>query len=338
MFMKNDINIPIIKNYAPVIIPTLYRYEHLKNCLESLEKCTHADKTDVIIGLDYPNKETHWEGYNRIDNYLKELELKNKFNNLIVIRRERNYGVGPNGNLPNLIKETLRYYDTYILSEDDNIFSPAFLDYCNKGLEKFIDDKTVTAICGYRYFYEYKFKKNTFFRNHADYSAWGYASWKDRYNDWQKLNSSWFRKFLTIKNFIKLYYKAGNNKVNFWFHICDRPSEEIQNHDHAIRVYIGLTDHCSIMPRFSLVRNKGTEGSGVNFQNFNKELIEKFNNQNVYNNTTYEFIGTGEEKRYYNMWINKKECYEEKTTNFIMTVRYFIRRLIFKKFKKFYCE
>ena len=38
--------------YYPVCIPTLNRYEHLKACVESLQRCTHADKTELIIGLD----------------------------------------------------------------------------------------------------------------------------------------------------------------------------------------------------------------------------------------------------------------------------------------------
>lgn len=43
-----------ITHYAPVIIPTLNRYVHLKRCVDSLAKCTHAPDTELIIGLDYP--------------------------------------------------------------------------------------------------------------------------------------------------------------------------------------------------------------------------------------------------------------------------------------------
>ena len=49
--MKENI---IVNNLAPVIIPTLCRYDHFKRLMESLNKCTWADKTDVYIGLDYP--------------------------------------------------------------------------------------------------------------------------------------------------------------------------------------------------------------------------------------------------------------------------------------------
>ena len=29
--------------YAPVVIPTLCRYEHLKRCIDTLSECTGAD-------------------------------------------------------------------------------------------------------------------------------------------------------------------------------------------------------------------------------------------------------------------------------------------------------
>lgn len=51
--MKENI---IVNNLAPVIIPTLCRYDHFKRLMESLNKCTWADKTDVILDLIIPQK------------------------------------------------------------------------------------------------------------------------------------------------------------------------------------------------------------------------------------------------------------------------------------------
>lgn len=46
--------------YYPVIIPTLNRFEHFKNCVESLANCTYAPETELIIGLDFPPAENTW--------------------------------------------------------------------------------------------------------------------------------------------------------------------------------------------------------------------------------------------------------------------------------------
>ena len=40
--------------FYPVVIPALNRYEHFKNCVESLAKNTLTGETELIIALDYP--------------------------------------------------------------------------------------------------------------------------------------------------------------------------------------------------------------------------------------------------------------------------------------------
>ena len=63
---KNNLGrIDMENKYAPVMIPTLCRYEHLKRCIESLQMNSWAKYTDLYIGLDYPAKESHIDGYGR---------------------------------------------------------------------------------------------------------------------------------------------------------------------------------------------------------------------------------------------------------------------------------
>jgi len=81
-------------------IPTLNRIEHFSRCLDSLEGCTGADKTDVFIGLDYPPTDEYVEGWKKICEYLKNKEKNNGFKSLTVVRRSYNYGItgaGSNG-------------------------------------------------------------------------------------------------------------------------------------------------------------------------------------------------------------------------------------------------
>ena len=118
--------------FAPIIIHTLNRYKHFKRCLESLERCTCADQTDVYVGLDYPPSDKYVEGWKKIDAYLVEKEKNNGFKRLYVKRRNHNYGVGnDNSNGSALMKEVKEVSNCYIFTEDDNEFSPDFLSYCN---------------------------------------------------------------------------------------------------------------------------------------------------------------------------------------------------------------
>ena len=78
-------------NLAPVIIPTLNRYSHFKQCLDSLELCTLADKTIVYVALDFPPSEKYIDGWRKIDNYLRDKKSHNNFRKLIVYEGESTY-------------------------------------------------------------------------------------------------------------------------------------------------------------------------------------------------------------------------------------------------------
>ena len=66
---------------------------------------------------------------------------------------------------------------------DDNEFSPNFLDYMNKGLDKFKNNNRIYAICGYKHPIEIpdSYKANYFF--HRANSAWGFGLWKNKIQD-----------------------------------------------------------------------------------------------------------------------------------------------------------
>ena len=137
------------KIFAPVLIPTLNRYEHLKRLVESLSKCHNADRTDLIIGLDYPPSDKYTEGWKKIKEYLPYIT---GFNNVIVIEANQNKGAGEN------FKSLLAYvieqrYIGFIASEDDNEVSPNFLDFMNFGIKKCLEDKNFLGVCGYNYDY-----------------------------------------------------------------------------------------------------------------------------------------------------------------------------------------
>ena len=92
--------------YAPVVIPTLCRYEHLKRCIDTLSECTGADETELYVGLDFPAKESHWEGYRKIEQYLVSIE---GFKKVHIVKREYNYGAERNSHeLKKLIFEFIK--------------------------------------------------------------------------------------------------------------------------------------------------------------------------------------------------------------------------------------
>ena len=129
--------------YAPIAIPTLNRIEHLKRCIESLQNNLWAQYTTLIISVDFPPENKYVEGYNKVCEYLKE--GINGFYSVDIIYQKANLGAYDNESF--LSEYIAEKYDRYIFTEDDNEFSPNFIEYIDKGLELFENDEKVMAIC-----------------------------------------------------------------------------------------------------------------------------------------------------------------------------------------------
>lgn len=263
-----------IKQYAPVIIPTLNRYNHFKRCLESLERCTGADKTDVYVGLDYPPTEKYVEGWKKIDAYLVEKEKIHGFNNLFVRRRKKNCGVGnPNSNTALLRKEIENNVEYYICTEDDNEFSPNFLEYMNKGLELYKDTPNIMLISGYSYpsVEEMSFSNNVVAAKKA--AAWGFGRWTGKTTPHQVVGGATYR-----DNVLKSWRKS---LILFW----KRPvslntflSMKFRNKLYGDCLYSAsfvLEGLYCIFPKISKVRNWGHDGSGVHCDSTDTEMYIK---------------------------------------------------------------
>ena len=251
-----------IRTYAPVIIPTLNRYDHFRQCLESLENCTGADKTEVYIGLDYPPSEKYVEGWKKIAAYLPDKENGNGFKQLVVFRRKHNCGVGCENSNSNLLRKYVsEKFDCYIFSEDDNVFSPCFLDYMNKALKKYKDKDRIVSVSGYNHeeFYN-QGQYNVFYSK--DSCAWGLGLWKHKEERLKhKLqNSEYFR------DIIHSYSKSKTVLYSYpacYQMLCDMLDKNVQ-WDDVKRTTINIIEGLyQVHPSISLVRNNGYDGSGV---------------------------------------------------------------------------
>lgn len=247
--------------YAPVIIPTLCRSEHLKKCMESLASNTWAENTEVYLGLDYPGKEAHQKGYEEICEYLEKTTFP--FKSVNVIKRASNYGVTRNvEDLRDIVRQK---YDRFIFTEDDNVFSENFLEYVDTMLEKIKDNDDVFGVCGYSYPVKYDNQKNLFnsFYVSSAFPAWGYGTF---FSKRDKLIKEYNHKLLidsVKKDNVSSQIRRLGNLFFSWYinRVCDK---NISYNDIDIQIYQMLTGKVSVMPCKSLVRNRGWDGSGIN--------------------------------------------------------------------------
>lgn len=239
-------------NYYPVIIPTLCRYEHLKRCVDSLAKNTHADKTELIISLDYPAKESHREGYEKILTYIDSIK---GFKKVTCLKQVHNVGVWDN--LMLLFDYAYRYYDAVIFTEDDNEFSPCFLDYMDKALDKYWKEDKVTGICGYLPIYYGNNYNKEFFTLQS--SSWGWGQWKHK-NQLNDLSLSQLIKLLkSKKNALRIFLHSPRT----FYQVLDMIEQRAIWEDVYFTCLNILNETYQLRPYKSLVRNWGMDGSGT---------------------------------------------------------------------------
>lgn len=264
-------------NFAPILIPTLNRYEHLKRCVESLAANTFADKTELVIGLDYPPAEKYFEGYKKVKEYLPTIK---GFQNVTVLTTEVN--LNPIGNfcrLVDYVKE--KGYDSYITTEDDNEFSPNFLSYCNWALDYFRDDKSIFYICGYNLIETPYLINNIYKYNHA-FCAWGCATWLDRRE--RELEVYDFNYMKRLVDSYPLSILFDKKKLSLASSLLYMIKKQYILGDTAIQAIPEEYRWC-IFPKVSLVRNWGHDGSGIH--GGTKDSYERLINSTIDNASTF---------------------------------------------------
>lgn len=311
-------------NYAPVLIITLCRFEELKRCIESLQKNPYASKTDLYIGVDFPLNESHWSGYNSIIQHLeKGIE---GFSNVYVLKQSENRGWF--NNFISIREKAYEKYDKFIYLEDDVEVSPNFLEYMNKNLDFFKNDTEVQAICGYSYPFEWKEDESNLVKINTYYTAWGYATWRDKETEMYQA--------ITMKNFNKLmhkvirmrqFYKASNNQFcNFVKGMLEYipvlvKNDEIVKLDMAFSVYIFMYHKYVIFPKVSKTRNIGCNGQGMNCEKIqideNKPITSRnydYSVQPIDSSDSFDFIDERELPFYEenNLRLNKFYPIEKK--------------------------
>ncbi len=261
--------------FAPVIIPTLCRYEHFKRCIESLQRNAWAQYTDLYIGLDFPAKESHVEGYHKIREYLED--GIGGFANVIVIKHNRN--MGSHENSMALRKKAAEKHDRYIYSEDDNEFSANYLEYMNKCLDKYEEDESVFAVTGYKYPLTSNRIKGTVFTSNVYFSAFGYGTWNRKITDAQaEMTMELFCSKYNDLKFMRYFFRQGANQYcnfvkAFLGYIPGLMKEgRIVPYDLSYGIYMVAQGKKMIFPTISKVRNWGYDGSGVHCKS---EIYEK---------------------------------------------------------------
>lgn len=252
---------------APVIIITLNRYKHLRRCIESLKQNGLAKETDLYVGLDYPPGPQYEEGYRKVQDYLNC--GIDGFHEVIIVKQSANKGMFQN--FVSVQKEVYKKNDRFIYTEDDNEFAVNYLEYMNRCLEKYENNDSVLAICGYACPIENKSFKGNVYHCETYFSALGYGMWKVKEDRMRKyLNRTFFNKIYYDSKYMKKLSKMSKNQyVNMIKGMLEYTSDliykdQIREVDLAFGLYMIADKKRVIYPVISKVRNWGYDGTGVN--------------------------------------------------------------------------
>ncbi len=307
--------------YYPVLVPTLNRYYHLRRLIESLVQNSHANETILVIGLDYPPSEKYVEGWEKIKEYLPTVT---GFKDVKILYAQVNLGVRGNMSvLMNYVKSL--GYDAYIVTEDDNEFSPCFLDYMNKSLLKYKNDDRVISVSGYTWDHiKISSKKNVMLV--TGMAGWGLGRW---FNKELYPGIDYF--FNVIESFRKSLYCAIKMPSTFST-LLAMIRRGTKYGDTMSAVYCLFNNKYELMPTFSLVRNWGDDGSGLHCGTESRNHLKVISENQYFDLDEVDFTFDCNPYR-------RKNSKLKHGLRIIKTIMfYFLTRLNLNKYKKLYSK
>jgi hypothetical protein len=304
-----------MKFYAPVLISVLDRYEHFKNCVVSLAQNPLADKTILYIALDAPFAEKHREGHSKVLSYVEEIY---GFKEVILFRRETNMGSTPNQFLA--MDDIFQQYDRLIFTEDDNVFSPNFLYFVNRGLEIYKNRGDIFSVSGYNYNITCSGKSNMIYL-WPGFSAWGVGIWKDK---WKSIDFSlqYIENAIYRKDVIRRTILTTDHYLPALLKILK--TKEITD-DTLVCLHIIENKMKSVFPIISKVRNQGADGSGEHC-GINDNLIKQEIDKSI--DDISEFIV--QDAKTFNIENKLKQLFKrtmkENVLNYVYYLKYYLNR------------
>lgn len=163
---------------SPVVLFVYNRIETTMQTLSCLKANTLAARTDLYIYSDGGTDESSWKVVNKLRDYLRTIT---GFKTVNIIERETNYYL--ERNIIEGVTDIINYCGKVIVLEDDVCTSPYYLQYMNDALTFYEKEKKVMHISSIPHF-DIKTGNDIVFTSLME-CGWGWATWKDRWNDFK---------------------------------------------------------------------------------------------------------------------------------------------------------
>ncbi len=254
--------------FAPIHISVYDRPWHFILCIESLKNNIGASETILYISSDGPKDSHSIEKVSMVREYIKDIS---GFKRVVTYAPKEN----TEGTIKIKVRDEVRSFsDRYIISEDDNVFSPYFLTYINGALEFFKDDERVQDISGYMYLGFPAKQKKLYPVLLKAHSAWGVGFWRDK-DPCYKIEQREFASDI-IKD-RKLFKKINYGSPHSAGALIKIANSQLLAKDALRTAILYKYNRYGLFPSISLVRNIGHDGSGEH-----GGITDKFIKQRIY--------------------------------------------------------
>ncbi len=255
---------------SPVLLMSYRRPKNTKLILNLLKK---YNQKKIIVFNDGLKKKEHSINHKKTRQNILEFKKKNK---LKIIFPKKN--LTQKNNLPFALNEVFKKYDRIIILEDDCIPNKSFFKFCNSLLEIYKHDNRISQISGNNFLNFKNFKR----RNNDSYffsmftSSWGWATWKNR---WQNYYDSDLKIWPKIKKEKWLSDVFINKKsVDFWTKAFDRRHKLLDDDwDRPWTFSNIINNRLNIFPNKNLISNIGEDNMALHSN------PKKWNNLNLEN-------------------------------------------------------
>lgn len=253
---------------APIGITTYGRLSHLKETIVALQKNTLAKYSELYVFSDAPKKGDE-DAVSRVRRYIHTID---GFSKVFIIEREVN---GRVANGRGGLRQLLDKYGKVIFMEEDIVTAPGYLQFMNDALELYESDPLVFSITGYTPI-ETNIGGDVCLSRR--FSGWGYAIWKNRFDQVRSLPE-----FKSIKN-NKILLGQLTSLGQDIPHMIKMESQGVTNALDIRFCYLCVTkNYVNIYPSQTLVRNIGRDGSGLHSNISNREKNTILNSKVIFN-------------------------------------------------------
>ena len=258
---------------APVLLMTYRRFNNTKKILNLLKK---FKQKNIYVFNDGLKIRSHKSSHDLTRNYIKDFKKKNPSIKIILPKKN----LTQKRNLPFALKQVFKKNKYAVILEDDCIPNREFFKFVNILLIRFFNDERIAQISGVNLINHRGFKR----RNNDSYffskftSSWGWATWKNRWEnfydenilDWPKVKKeNWLKDILNNKKSIEFWEKYLDRRYNLIDDDWDKPWTFINL----------INNRLSIYPCKNLITNSGEDQFAIhrNPKKWNNVKLQKIN-------------------------------------------------------------